>query len=178
VHRNRASRKDSVTGHDSPAASQCKTPQTSASLAIPFVYRVWHLWLEPLTALSGVYLLHCAPEQYFEYMPQTAQYAVESQIVYNQLAASYLFFAIIEGLVLRTTYDLGVWRAVVFALLLCDAGHLYAAWLEMGTRGFVCVWAWRGHDAATMMSFVVPFVLRIAFLMKIGFERELLEGTT
>jgi hypothetical protein len=111
-------------------------------------------------------------------MPQTARYAAESQIVYNQLAASYLFFAVIEGLVLRTTHDLNVWRAIVFALLLCDAGHLYAAWLEMGTQAFVYAWAWRRHDAATMMSFVVPFVLRIAFLLDIGFEREIPEETT
>jgi hypothetical protein len=102
-------------------------------------------------------------------MPQTARYAAESQIVYDQLAASYLFFAIVEVLILRTTHELCVWRAVVFALLLCDAGHLYAAWLEMGTQAFFHAWNWRGHDAATMLSFIVPVVLRIAFLLNIGF---------
>jgi hypothetical protein len=104
-------------------------------------------------------------------MPQTARYAAESQIVYDQLAAAYLFFAVVEGLVLRTTRELRVWRAVVFALLLCDAGHLYATWLEMGTRDFVNAWNWRGHDAATMMTFIVPVVLRVAFLLNIGFTQ-------
>jgi hypothetical protein len=119
-------------------------------------------------ALSGVYYLHCAPEEYFAYMPRSARYAAESQIVYNQLAASYVFFALIEGLVLRSTQDLRVWRAVVLALLVCDLGHIYAAWLEMGTRGFLSVWTWRGHDAATMMSFIVPCVMRMAFLCGVG----------
>jgi hypothetical protein len=104
-------------------------------------------------------------------MPQTARYAAESQIVYDQLAASYLFFAVVEGLVLRTTRELRVWRAVVFALLLCDTGHLYAAWLEMGTQNMIYAWNWRGQDAATMMSFILPVVLRVAFLLNIGFTQ-------
>jgi hypothetical protein len=169
----RVSRQDS---HDTTSltACRCKCPRASAQY-IPFIYRLWHLWLEPPIALSGVYHLHWAPEQYFAYMPQTARYSPASQIVYNQLAASYLFFAVVEGLVLRSTYDLRVWRAVVFALLLCDAGHLYVAWLEMGTRGFLCAWLWRSHDAATMTSLILPFVLRIAFLSNAGFAQYTLE---
>jgi hypothetical protein len=143
----------------------------SSASRIPRFYRIWHLWLEPWTALGGVYHLHCAPEQYFEYMPQTARYAPASQIVYDQLASSYLFFAAVEGFVLRSTDDVKVWRAVVFALLLCDAGHMYASWMEMGTRGFFLPWLWEGSDAMTMILTCGPFVLRSAFLLGVGFDR-------
>ncbi|KAL5122025.1 hypothetical protein ACEQ8H_000241 [Pleosporales sp. CAS-2024a] len=123
---------------------------------------------EPLAALGGVYHLLFTPEQYFAFMPATARYAPESRILCNQLAASYLLFAAIEVLVLRATTDVRVWRAVVRALLLCDVGHLYASWAEMGTAGLLHVRAWSGYDAFTMMTFVVPFVLRVAFLLGVG----------
>jgi hypothetical protein len=139
---------------------------------IPRIYRLWHLWLEPWTALGGVYHLHWTPEQYFAFMPHTARYASESQIVYDQLAASYLFFAAVEILVLRSTDDVKVWRAVVFALLLCDAGHMYASWMEMGARAFLLPWLWGESDAVTMVLTCVPFVLRVAFMLGVGFARE------
>jgi hypothetical protein len=108
-------------------------------------------------------------------MPQTARYSPESQIICDQLAASYLFFAVIEGYVLRITNEKQVWRALVFALLLCDVGHLGAAWAEMGTQVLLSPWLWRGKDAVTMVTFAVPFVLRIAFLLEVGFKKNSLK---
>jgi len=122
---------------------------TSAS-QIPFLYRLWHLYLEPLIALSGAYHLALHPALYFSYMPASAHYSPASRIVYNQLASAYLAFAVIEALVLRSTDDIRVWKTVMWALLVCDAGHAYASWVEMGTRGFWCAWEWGGKDAVTM----------------------------
>jgi hypothetical protein len=124
-----------------------------------------------LTALGGVYYLHWDPVRYFEHMPQTSHYSAESKIAYDQLAAAYFCFAIVEGLVLRVADDIAVWRATVFALLVCDAGHIYAAWVEMGTPGFFCPWLWRLNDAATMVMTLAPFVLRVAFLCEVGFQQ-------
>jgi hypothetical protein len=135
---------------------------------IPRIYWIWHLYLEPLTALGGVYHLHWVPEQYFAYMPQTSRYAPESQIICDQLAASYLFFAVIEALVLRTTTEITVWRAALFALLLCDGGHLFAAWAEMGTHLTLSPWLWTVKDTVTMMLNIIPAVLRTAFLLGMG----------
>ena len=59
----------------------------------PFIYRLWHLYLEPFFALGGVYHLHWAPAQYFTFMPATSAYHPDSQIAYDQLASAYLFFA-------------------------------------------------------------------------------------
>jgi hypothetical protein len=137
---------------------------------IPTLYQAWHLWFEPLIALSGVYHLHWAPEQYFDFMPRSSHYSPASQIVYDQLAASYLLFAAVEALVLRAANNLQVWRAVIFALLLCDAGHMYAAWAEMGTENFFRPWLWRTMDTITMLMNLAPPVLRFAFLLEIGFK--------
>ena len=117
-----------------------------------------------------MYYLHWDPVRYFEYMPQTSHYSAESQIVYDQLAAAYFCFAIVEALVLRVAVDIRVWRAIVFALLVCDAGHVYAAWVEMGTRRFFLPWLWGLNDTATMLMTLAPFALRVAFLFEVGFH--------
>jgi len=140
-------------------------------VSIPRIYWIWHLYLEPLTALGGVYHLHWVPEQYFAYMPQTSRYAPESQIICDQLAACYLFFAVIEALVLRITTEITVWKAVLFALLLCDGGHVFAAWEEMGTHLTLSPWLWTGKDTVTMLLNIIPAVLRTAFLVGIGFRK-------
>ncbi|KAF2033857.1 hypothetical protein EK21DRAFT_57914, partial [Setomelanomma holmii] len=139
---------------------------------IPAVYKIWHLWIEPLMALGGVYKLHWNPEEYFSYMPRTARYSPEARIICDQLASTYLMFAVIELLVLRVAYNLQTWKAVVFALTVCDAGHVYAAWAEMGTMDFFCPWLWQGKDTVTMVLTVAPLLLRIAFLLELGFRKD------
>jgi hypothetical protein len=103
-------------------------------------------------------------------MPHTSQYKPESQIVCNQLASSYVLFALIEALVLRSTDDLKVWRAVVLALLVCDVGHIYAVWIEMSTHGLIFPWLWLQRDATTMLMSFMPFLLRAGFLLDVGFD--------
>lgn len=133
------------------------------------MYRLWHLWIEPWTALGGAYNLHWRPEQYFAFMPRTSRYSAESQIVYDQLASTYLMFAAIELVVLRAADDLRTWKALVFALAVCDVGHMYAAWVEMGTADFFSPWLWQGKDTVTMVLTVAPFLLRLALLLQVGF---------
>jgi hypothetical protein len=105
-------------------------------------------------------------------MPATAAYSQRSQLICDQLAAAYVFFAVVEGLVLRTTNEIQVWRTMIFALLVCDTGHLCATWAEMGTQGILSPWSWRAIDAMTMTTFVAPFVLRVAFLLEVGLKKE------
>jgi hypothetical protein len=105
-------------------------------------------------------------------MPATAQYSERSQLICDQLAAAYVFFAVIEGLVLRTTNDIQVWRTIIFALLVCDIGHLCATWTEMGRQDMLSPWSWRAIDGVTMFTFVAPFMLRVAFLLEVGLRKE------
>jgi hypothetical protein len=87
-------------------------------------------------------------------MPSSSNYSAASQIAYDQLATCYVFFAAIEILV----------RAVVLALLICDAGHVGAIGAELGWK----VWEWEGVDLVTMAMNVVPMVVRGMFLAGVG----------
>lgn len=143
----------------------------SHKVEIPRIYRIWHLYVEPVIAALGAYTLHSLPELYFDCMPRTAVYAPTSQIVYTQLAASYVFLATVEALVLRSTNDTGVWRAVMFALVVCDAGHVYATIRELGIHGLKDAGDWRATEWAAIVATILPLSLRVAFLLSIGFEK-------
>jgi hypothetical protein len=140
----------------------------SRQLQVPLIYRLSLLYIEPVLALVGAYKLHFAPESYFSYMPSSSAYSPQSQIVCTQLAAAYVCFSVIEALVLRSTNDIKVWRSVVLALLLCDIGTAYAAWVEMGGDVFWWPWRWEGMDRATMTLTAGPLAVRAAFLLGVG----------
>ncbi|KAI4923068.1 uncharacterized protein J4E92_007820 [Alternaria infectoria] len=91
----------------------------------PFVYLLWHLYLEPIFALGGTYHLHWAPAEYFTFMPSTSAYHPDSQIAYDQLASAYLFFAFTEGVLMRVdvvTNSLNVLPVLVRAAYLVGLG--------------------------------------------------------
>ncbi|KAH7077372.1 hypothetical protein FB567DRAFT_148821 [Paraphoma chrysanthemicola] len=158
--------------HQHKYATLPSTPNTQGRPAscIPLVYRIWHLWIEPCMALGGTYKLHWRPEQYFAYMPRTSRYAPEAQMICDQLASTYLMFAIIEIFVLRVADDVRMWKAVIIALAACDAGHIHATWAAMGTQEFLSPWMWQGNDALTMVLSVAPFLLRLGFLLELGLK--------
>jgi hypothetical protein len=139
---------------------------------IPWFYRLWHLYLEPVFALGGVYHLHWVPLEYLSFMPSTTSYHAGSQIVYDQLASAYLLFAFIEGVLLRVVDDIRVWKYIVFGLALCDAGHCYAAWCEMGTSMVLSPWLWSQKDVVTNILNAVPLLTRVAFLLGVGLGRD------
>ncbi|KAF1914875.1 hypothetical protein BDU57DRAFT_558365 [Ampelomyces quisqualis] len=140
------------------------------AVEIPLVYRLWHLSIEPLIALAAAYVLHSRPERYFESMPRTALLSPTSQLVYTQLAACYVFLAAVEALVLRSTNDTRVWSAVIVALAVCDAGHVYATCREVGMHGMRDAGGWRGAEWAAMAATIGPMGLRAAFLLRVGFD--------
>jgi len=103
---------------------------------IPLIYRVWHLWLEPAMALNGARYLWSMPDVYHMYMPATSAWNSKSQIVYDQLAATYLMFAFNQAVTLRAVHDVHIWKVLLFGMALCDAGHIYSVWAELGTEMF------------------------------------------
>ncbi|RMZ73997.1 hypothetical protein GMOD_00004815 [Pyrenophora seminiperda CCB06] len=137
----------------------------------PFVYRLWHLYLEPVFALGGAYHLHLAPLEYFSYMPSTTAYSASSQILCDQLASAYLLFAFIEGVLLRVVDDKRTWKWILFGLILCDLGHCYAAWCAMGDDIFKAA-GWKGKDTVTNTLNIMPVLVRAAYLLGIGVPKQ------
>lgn len=144
---------------------------TSSVPSIPLVYRLLLLYLEPLAAFNGAILSHFQPTLYLRTMSPRAVYAPSSQVVFDQLAATYFLFAFNEAVVLRVANDLRVWKAMVLGILICDIIHLYGSWLALGTENMLNPWLWRWEDAVNIGMLVGPGAMRIAFLMGVGIAK-------
>ncbi|KAF2474615.1 uncharacterized protein BDR25DRAFT_280024 [Lindgomyces ingoldianus] len=139
---------------------------------IPLPYRILLLWFEPLAALNGAILCHFNPVLFLDTMTAKAVFAPSHQVIFDQLSATYTLFAFNEAVVLRITKDLKVWKAMVFGMLLCDLIHLYGSWSVMGPQVFLDPTLWRAGDALNLAMLYVPIMMRLSFLMEIGFKKE------
>ncbi|KAL8283379.1 hypothetical protein RQP46_005789 [Phenoliferia psychrophenolica] len=114
------------------------------SPTIPALYRLFFLYIEPISALVGAYFAHFDPSEYLvlTHAPSFSPPTTGTTAVLSQLANLYLLFAMNEAFVLRSTTDVRVWRTLLFGLLVADLGHLWS-WNEMawGNVAFVYVGA-------------------------------------
>jgi len=137
---------------------------------IPLLYRIFFLYYEPLSAFNGALLCHMNAPMFLRTMSSTAIYTPSHQVIFDQLAATYLLFAFNEAVVLRLTHDLKVWKAMVLGILLCDLVHLYGSWAELGTDMFFNPILWRWEDAINLGMLWSGVVIRVLFLMGVGFQ--------
>jgi hypothetical protein len=138
---------------------------------IPFFpYILLFLWYEPIAALGGAILCHFDAPQFLNTMDATAIYQPSSQVIFDQLAGTYVLFAFNEGILLRLVKNLRVWKIVMVGILACDVLHLYASWCVMGTSVFVRPWLWRPEDWLAVGTIWVPVLVRVAFLNEMGFK--------
>ena len=143
----------------------------SHRLPIPLFYQYFFLWIEPLSTILGAYYAFFQQQTYLNLThapsaPLTG-IALSSQIVLNQLANLYFLFALNEGLVLRATSDLRVWRTLLFGLLVADFGHLYSV-SPLGTEVFWNLRSWNAVDWGNVGFVYVGASTRIAFLLGVG----------
>ncbi|KAH7022137.1 hypothetical protein EDB80DRAFT_805782 [Ilyonectria destructans] len=139
-------------------------------LNIPFAYRALFLYFEPFAAFSGTILLHFFPTIFLNGMSLTAKYAPDNQVIYDQLAATYVLFAFNEAVVLRITNDIRVWRGILTGILLCDAIHLYGSWAALGSEVFWDPRTWRPEDWVNLGSLWGQALVRLAFLAGVGIQ--------
>jgi hypothetical protein len=94
--------------------------------------------------------------------------STRESIVLNQLANMYLAFALNEGLVLRSTRDVHVWRVFLFVLLLADFGHLYSVVDAGSAELYWQFWRWNAMYWGNLGFVYVGASFRTAFLLGLG----------
>lgn len=157
-------------------AAQPRQQPTPApgSFQLPVVYRVFFLLIEPISALVGAYYAHFGQQRYLELTDAASSPTTDggdiprgTTIVLSQLANLYLLFALNEALVLRSTADLRVWRAVLAVLLLADLGHLWT----VRPLGWAVYWRadrWNAIDWGNVPFVYLGASMRLAFLSGVG----------
>lgn len=152
--------------------------QQPNSFYLPIAYRLFFLFIEPISALVGAYYAHFQQREYLlltdaSSAPVLTPVPTGTSIVLSQLANLYLLFALNEALVLRSTSDLRVWKTVLFGLLVADLGHLYT--IKALGLGVYLPWNFAKWNAIDWGN--VPFVylgasMRTAFLANVGLGKQ------
>lgn len=143
--------------------------------AIPLIYRLFFLYIEPIATAVGAYYAHYRQHDYLQMTyasPQTALLgpSVRESIVLSQLANMYAVFALNEALVLRSTANLTVWKVFLFGLLLADFGHLYSV-NSVGSEIYWQFWTWNAMFWGNLGFVYVGASMRIAFLSGMGLRK-------
>lgn len=137
------------------------------------LYRLWHLYTEPFSAVYGAVMCARSPLVYLSVMSPAANrshYHPELQVIFDQLAATYLLFAFNQAVVLRMVDgNLRVWRALLAGMLICDLVHIRGTWLSLSQAGVLADLAqWRPSDWVNVVLLIIPVLLRGAFLAGVG----------
>src|ERR1700678_3310818 len=115
------------------------------STSIPFFpYRLFFLYIEPISALAGAYYAAFRPQNYvkdlsFGTTPDSSPLSTQTNMVLIQLANLYLLFALNEHFVLSSTNSIVTWRRLLMGLLIADFGHLVTM-APAGSGVFWRVW--------------------------------------
>lgn len=155
------------------APSPRPTPSPSS---VPLAYRLFFLYIEPLSAIVGAWYAHLLPHTYLALThagsapPASAPVPTSTAVVLSQLANLYLLFALNEALVLRCTSDLRVWRTLLLGLLVADLGHLYSV-RRLGPATYWQLSAWNAMTWGNVGFVYAGAAMRVSFLSGLGLAR-------
>lgn len=134
---------------------------------IPMIFKLFFLYIEPMSALVGAYYSANESQTYLElsHAPTapTDGIPTSTTIVLNQLSNLYFLFALNEAFVLRATKDVKVWCALLFCLLIADVGHLFSV-RALGRQIYWDVASWNAIDWGNIGFVYLGAVMRISFL--------------
>jgi hypothetical protein len=143
-----------------------------SGFTLPLPYRLFFLLIEPIATLAGAYYAFFDQRTYLDLTHASSAPSpipLGTSIAMSQLANMYFAFALSEALVLRSTSDLRVWKAVLFCLLVADFGHLYTV-RELGPQIYWSVSEWNAIDWGNIGFVCLGASMRIAFLTGVGFD--------
>lgn len=145
-------------------------------MAIPFFYKLFYLYIEPLSALGGAIYAGFLPRTYLNDLTIAAtrpifhnDAAISAQVFMTlyQLSNLYLLFALNEHLVLSSTDNIRTWKRLLFGLLIADFGHLLSL-TPLGPEVYWSVWNWNAMMWGSIGFVYLGAASRISFLLGVG----------
>lgn len=162
---------------------------------LPLLYRLALLYIEPICALNGAYLLLRSPSRFLNAVSPnhplsddnstaistllpgsdtTATDALASvRILTDMLGIMHLVFAFNLAVVLRVARrDARVWRCMCAGMLLSDALHIWVSIREYGGwRSSADVAGWRVHDWFNFGTLWGMGLVRVGVVLGVGMGR-------
>ena len=155
---------------------QQHSQRQTMSATIPFFpYRLFFLYIEPISALLGAYYAAFKPNEYLRDLSlnvapssgSSSPLTTQTNMVLLQLANLYLLFALNEHFVLSSTSSLVTWRRLLMGLLIADFGHLVTM-APLGSEVFWSVWNWNAMVWGSVGFVYMGATMRLCFLSGIG----------
>ena len=146
---------------------------------LPLWYTLFFLYIEPFSTLVGAYFGCIQQQTYLELThARSFQNGISTgvAIVLFQLGNLYLMFALSEALVLRSSREVKVWRAVLIPMLIADLGHLYSV-SPLGLDAYWSVLQWNSIDWGNIGFVYVGACTRTAFLLGFGLRNSAKSGS-
>jgi len=155
------------------------SPPSSIMSTIPFwPYRLFFLYIEPISALLGAFYAGRPTEYLSLIIPSSSPLktvlsapSVEVSISLYQLSNLYLLFALNEHIVLSSTDSVRTWKRLLFCLLVADIGHL-ATNLPLGLPLFWRIQEWNAMTWGSIGFVYMGAAMRLSFLFGLGLKAE------
>lgn len=144
----------------------------AAEKHIPLFYRIIFTFVDPFVAFITGYLILFHRDQVLGMLSPlfVPRYEAYDPLLW-QVAGGYWITSIMQGLLLRQTNDIKIWKAANFAVLVMDLLILGSMWEMRGpphnlAQGMV------SRDWGNAIGAGAFAALRIAFLLEVGFKKE------
>ncbi|PCH40691.1 hypothetical protein WOLCODRAFT_131471 [Wolfiporia cocos MD-104 SS10] len=143
---------------------------------IPLLYRLFFLYIEPISAVVGAYYAAARQSDYLAYLssapsgaaPGPSPLPTPTRTALFQLANLYLLFALNEHLVLASTPAHRTWARLLLGLLVADLGHLATMLPLAAEKGYAEVflrfWRWDAMEWGSVGFVYAGASMRVAFL--------------
>ncbi|KAF2757956.1 hypothetical protein EJ05DRAFT_492980 [Pseudovirgaria hyperparasitica] len=141
--------------------------------AIPLWYRLFFLYIEPISTIVGAVYAQFYPFTYLQLTharsaPASTDAIPEgTRIVLSQLANLYFAFTLNEALVLRTTSNIRVWKVLLLGLLIADFGHIFTVH-SLGVQIYWQFWTWNAIDWGNLGFVYLGALSRSCFILGVG----------
>ncbi|KAL2785584.1 hypothetical protein BJX66DRAFT_314492 [Aspergillus keveii] len=145
---------------------------------IPLFYRIALLWYEPIASGLGAYLVLFQPDKYLNSFipPSYASRNHTHDILLNQLAAAFVYVSLSQGVLLRYTNDITIWKIVNGCFLGWDFILLYSIWFGLSAQGRLDFAEIRGDDWGVIGATLGVTLIRSALCLGVGFRKEKVRG--
>ncbi|KAJ3960102.1 hypothetical protein N0V92_003269 [Colletotrichum tropicale] len=142
---------------------------------IPSIYKAVFLYWDPPCALWGAFM------SFFTRDWMLDQFFLDSHTVTRDAAHDLLLYqgggamvgcAILNGVLLRYTKDIGVWKIAQAAILAIDLSLLAGTIEVFGNQGRLSPTTWQAGDWVGMIITIGVTVARVSFLAELGFKKQ------
>jgi hypothetical protein len=138
---------------------------------IPPFYRIFFTWVDPIIAASGVWLGFAAPDTMVNSLLPGGVHDHQIKFIFQQHGGGMLNIALLSAGLLRASNDLKVWNWVQGSILAVDFVGLYSIWDALRSQSRLNFGALRSEDWGCIAITGFVTVLRILFLVGVGFNK-------